>query len=125
MSNSKINKVWRSKVWRSVVVALMLIGLGGCLPGHIIRWDYIPNGGWRAHQNGRCNLDCIDEVGNILPACQSCYDKNKRLLPGCIPGFWGDAVVACRATYWNDTNKATRCVANWPKVMTPLHEVYQ
>lgn len=95
---------------------VFLFALTGCmLPGHVLHWDYIPHGGWQAHQNGRCNLDCVDGDGTILPACQSCYDAKKHLLPGCIPGFWGNAEAACKATYWNDTKKAARCVANWPK----------
>lgn len=100
---------------RSILtIALLLILLSGCGFGHIIHWDYIPNVGWRTEHNYLCNLDCFDEEGNVLPACQSCYDKNKRVIKGCIPGYYGKAEAACKSYYWNNEKKRAACVANWP-----------
>lgn len=72
---------------------LALLILTGC-PGstaHILRWDYVPYVGWRAHQNATCNIDCFDEEGELRGACAGCYDANKHPIPGCVPGHWAVA----------------------------------
>lgn len=76
----------------ALLILAALIALSGCgSAAHVIRWDYLPGIGWRAHAaDNVCNLDCYDDYsgGEILPACAGCYDANNRPILGCVPGHW-------------------------------------
>lgn len=116
---------------RIFTIAAVLIALTGCtlstiyehaMPSHVAGWDYIPHVGWRhVTPQGKNQSDCFDDVGNVVLACQSCYDAQKQLLPGCIPGWYGNAQAACKAHYYGDAKAIDACLANWPRNMTPLH----
>lgn len=56
---------------------------------HVPRWDYVPYIGWRHTLYGQDQSDCFDpENGDVLLACQGCYDANKRPIAGCVPGHY-------------------------------------
>lgn len=72
----------------AILLALTVTGCG-ISNLHIGHLDHMPNVGWRHHAAGDvCSFECFDDDGNVLGACQGCYDLDKNPIPGCVPGHW-------------------------------------